>query len=125
MIQIILAASFAFVSTMSEKEIQQTGINKLTAQEKMTLQEWVDQHYTKKHLSNKKKSDPLIYEVLHLGSLIRLSDDTLWEIHKENTLITQSWITPVGIKVTHNDDPKYPYTLTNTLTGSSVKALKK
>lgn len=121
----MLAFALGFFTLMSPEQIDEMGLSKLTIQEKMSLHEWVEEHYEKKILAQNKKKDPIIEEVIKGGRFIRLSDKTLWEIDPKSTLITQSWITPVEIKVTSNKDTKYPYTLTNTLTGSSVLARKK
>lgn|SRR3990167_3773811 len=69
-----------------------------------------------------KTAAPMIQENLRNGSYIRLTDGSLWNIHPEDTPITQGWITPVEIQVSPSNDREYPYTLTNSLTGSSVKA---
>lgn len=114
----------AFDSEMTAKEMTQTGMSKLSVQEKKALQNWVDAHYNKKEMAqmSSKKGPPALQENLKNGSFIRLSDDSLWEIRPTDTPITQGWITPVEIKVTQSDDSNYPYNLTNTLTGSTVKA---
>jgi len=46
----------------------------------------------------------------------------LWEINPSDTPITQSWITPVEIKIVSSDNANYPFQLTNSLTGSTVLA---
>jgi hypothetical protein len=71
-----------------------------------------------------KVAGPILQENLKNGSYIRLSDGSLWNIRPEDAPITQGWITPVEINATPSGDKDYPYTLTNSLTGSSVKAKK-
>jgi hypothetical protein len=71
-----------------------------------------------------KSPPPVLQENLKNGHYIRLSDNSLWEINPSDTPITQGWITAVEIKVAPSQDTAYPFTLTNTLTGSSVKARK-
>jgi len=66
----------------------------------------------------------VLQENLKNGRYIRLSDGTLWNIRPQDTSITQSWITPAEIIVSQSGDPNYPYKLTNSLTGSSVRAQK-
>ncbi len=114
----------AFDSGMSAEEMRQTGVAKLSAQEKMALETWIETRYSKKLVAQNSKKTPVLEENLKNGSLIRLSDNSLWEINPTDTPITQGWITPVQIKVTSSDDSAYPYNLTNTLTGSTVKARK-
>lgn len=124
MMFMILAAAVTFGSNMSQEEKKQTGIAKLTIQERATLQEWIEEHYAKKVVAQNKGSSPVIEAVLKRGRFIRLSDETLWEIDPQDTLITQSWITPSEINVAENTDDDYPYSLTNSLTGSKVRARK-
>jgi hypothetical protein len=121
---LLIAAALTFDTQMSEKEKSETGIAKLTFQEKMALQNWIEDHQPSKKTGKEKKSDPILQEVLKNGRFIRLSDNSLWEIDPADTPITQSWITPIEIKATPTNHPDYPYHLTNTLTGSMVKARK-
>jgi hypothetical protein len=74
--------------------------------------------------SNKQNFKPTIEENLNNGRLIRLSDNSTWQIHPNDTALTQSWITPVEIEVEETEDREYPYLLKNTLTGSKVRAKK-
>ena len=124
MFAILVAAAIAFGSNMTDEEMKTTGISKLTIPERAALQEWIEDHHTQKLVSQNKKTGPVISEVLKSGRFVRLSDNSLWEIEKGDTPITQSWITPTEIKVASSTDPDYPFTLTNTLTGSMVKARK-
>lgn len=123
--------AFALIATsfdadMSADESRKTGVAKLSAKEKTALSQWLDSRYARKEIAQMapvKKSPPLLEENLYSGRYIRLSDKTLWEIDPTDTPITQGWITPVEIKSSPTSGNKdYPYTLTNSLTGSSVKA---
>ncbi len=126
LLAISLIAAQSIDYEMSAAERKQTGIGKLTEKEKAELQNWVDNHYSKRvePLQQKPAGQGTIQENLKNGRYIRLSDGTLWSIHPQDTPITQSWITPVEILVTQSGDPAYPYKLTNSLTGSSVRAQK-
>jgi hypothetical protein len=114
----------AAIALMSAEEMKETGISRLSPQEQMALEEWIEEHYDKKLTTQNNKQGPVLQENLKSGRYIRLSDNSLWEINPADTPITQGWITPVEIKVSANNDKNYPYLLTNTLTGSSVKAKK-
>ncbi len=114
----------AAVFSMSVDELKETGVSRLSPQEKMALEEWIEEHYDKKLTTQNSKQGPVLQENLKNGRYIRLSDNSLWEIHPSDTPITQGWITPVQIKVSAANDTAYPYQLTNTLTGSSVRARK-
>ncbi|MDE3048098.1 MAG: hypothetical protein KGI83_07120, partial [Verrucomicrobiota bacterium] len=83
----------------------------------------IEEHYTKKGVAQK-TSSPILQDVLKGGKYIRLSDNSLWEIDPKDTPISGGWITPTEIKVGPSTDPEYPYSLTNHLTGSVVRARK-
>jgi hypothetical protein len=124
-----LVAAFDTDIDMTAQDIQQTGISKLSKQEKAALQTWIDKNYTKKGLAQgsktgKKQAGPILQDNLKNGHLIRLSDGSLWEINPIDTPITQGWVTAVEIKIESSGDAVYPYKLTNSLTGSSVMARK-
>ncbi len=123
MFSVILAAALAFDSDLSEEQQNKLGLAKLSIQERAALRDWVEEHYEQKEIAqNSKKTSPLLVEVLKRGRFLRLSDDSLWEIDPKDTPITQSWITPNEIKISKKSNGEYPYTLTNSLTGSTVKA---
>ena len=55
----------AFDADMSVQEMKQTGMAKLSAQEKMALQNWIETRYSKReviaqHLSGKKNLPPTL-----------------------------------------------------------------
>lgn len=129
----LLAAALlatAFDADMSVQEMRETGVAKLSAKEKLALGSWLESRYSKKTIAANTNATPkntpaIIEENLKSGRFIRLSDRSLWEINPSDTPITQGWITPVEIKVDRDsDNANYPYTLTNSLTGSSVRARK-
>ena len=64
MLAVILAAAIAFDSSMTDEEWEQTGLIKLTLQERMALQEWMEERYSKKMAAQDKKSAPVLQEVL-------------------------------------------------------------
>ncbi|MBX7066968.1 MAG: hypothetical protein K1X28_07040 [Parachlamydiales bacterium] len=123
MIHFILAAALSLESAMTKEEQKETGVAKLNIQERAALRDWIEDHYTKKMVAQKSTA-PILQEVLKGGRFVRLSDSSLWEIEPGDTPITQSWITPTEIKIGQSTDTQYPYTLTNHLTGSTVKARK-
>lgn len=123
-ILVLALAISTFDAKMSNDEMQTTGISRLNIQERRALENWIEDHYEKKTSLQGKKKEPQIQENLKCGHYIRLTDDSLWRINPKDTLITQSWITQVAIVVQTTDDELYPFFLTNSLTGSSVKAEK-
>ena len=122
-----LLASEVLDFDMSPIEKKQTGVNKLTDKQKAALQHWIDNHYTKRDVplaNTAPKQRPTISELVQNGRFVRLSDNTLWAIAPQDVSITQGWVTPVEIIVAPSGDSEYPFKLTNTLTGSTVRAKK-
>lgn len=114
---------------MTQQEQKKAGLHKLSKKQKLSLQNWIDLHYAKREepiaaAERLEENQSVIQENLLNGSYIRLSNGTLWNIHPKDVPVTQGWITPVDILVTKSGDPDYPYKLTNTLSGSSVRAKK-
>lgn len=110
---------------MSRPEQKETGVYKLNEKQKQALQKWIDTHYSRREeplQSEGRESQAVLQENLQSGRYIRLSDRTTWEINPDDTILTQGWITPAEILVSQSGDSNYPYKLTNSLTGSSVKA---
>ena len=128
-IYLLAAASLtagALDSEMSREEKKKTGVYKLTQKEQGALQQWIDNYYTKREapLEAAPEIRSLLQENLMNGTYIRLSNGSLWNIDPQDTPISQSWITPVDIIVANTEQGDYPYKLTNSLTGSFVRAKK-
>ncbi len=122
-----LLASEVLDFDMSPAEKKQTGVSKLTDKQKAALQNWIDNHYVKRDVpvaNAAPKQRPTISELGQGGKTVRLSDNTLWAIAPQDMAISQGWITPVEIIVSPSGDSEYPFKLTNTLTGSVVRAKK-
>lgn len=120
----LLLVATALQTEMTPQEKKSTGLYKLNQRERGALQRWIEANYSAKTVKEAPAQKSLLEENLQDGRYIRLKDGTTWEIRPEDTPITQAWITPVDIAVSSNDDPVYSYTLTNTLTKSSVRAQK-
>ena len=123
-ILLLAAVLTTFDLKMSDNEMQTTGISRLTVQERRALENWIEDHYEKKVPLQSKKKDPQLQDNLKGGQYIRLTDESIWEINPDDRLISQSWVTQIEIRVSEYDDEEYPFILTNSLTGSSVKAQK-
>ena len=122
---IALLAFSLFDLEMTQQQKKDTGVAKLSEKERSYLQNWIDNNFNKREYpltETVQLQMPIIEDNLNNGKHLRLSDRSLWEINLEDTLLTQSWITPVEILVMHSSDSNYPYRLTNSLTGSSVGA---
>ncbi len=108
---------------MTPGEERNTGVHKLTPEEKKALQKWINKHHVKRPGTNANEY-PLISEVINGGAYLKLSDNSLWEVLPSDWPISQSWITPVEIIPEKVPDSEDLYTLTNSLTGSKVRAKK-
>lgn len=130
----MLIASFSLLAAqmldtdMSRQDQKETGLYKLTDKQKLALQNWIDNHYTRRDsplaATTISKNQAILEDNLYNGRYLRLSDSTSWEIKSEDTPITQGWITPVDIYVSQSGNADYPYILTNSLTNSKVRAKK-
>ncbi len=121
----ILAAE-ALDHEMTSQEKKSTGVYKLSDKEKAALQKWIDAHYERREAPEEQGDlgTWMLQENLRNGRYIRLANGSLWNIHPSDTNLAQGWITPVDIAVTQSGDPEYPFKLTNTVTGTSLRARK-
>lgn len=121
-----LLASQTLDFEMTPQERKKTGVSKLSDKEKAALQNWIDRYYEKRSepLQTDAENEGLLSENLKNGHYIRLNNGTLWKIRPKDTPITQGWVSAVNILITQSGDSEYPYKLTNSLTGSSVRAQK-
>lgn len=113
--------------SMDGFEKKRTGVHKLSDKEKSILQNWIDTHYIKRDTPlphERKDKHAVLQDNLQNSKFIGLTDQTLWETFPEDLPIAQGWITPVEIIVSPSSISEYPYCLTNSLTGSSVRAKK-
>ncbi len=110
---------------MTKKEKEEIGIDSLSYQQFLKLEQWINDNFTAKADKEKKDSASLsISENIDGGSKILLSDGSLYEIAKKDTAISAEWLLPHVIQVTHSSDKDYPFLLNNTQSGSTVKAKK-
>ena len=78
---------------------------------------------SKKEVKPKKKL-VTISMVLEAGNFIELSDNSIWQVADDDTNTAEDWILPSDILLKEAKDKKYPYTLTNTATGQTIKVKK-
>ncbi len=110
---------------MSPQEHKESGVHKLTPEEKKSLQQWINRnHYVRPGAKRYDKTYPEVSEVIGNGAYVKLSDGSIWQIHPSDRLLTQSWISAAAITVEKNGSSTYGFTLKNNLTGSSVRAEK-
>jgi hypothetical protein len=112
---------------MTLPEKQQTGVVNLTLKQKQALASWIDLNYMP--MSTLQQAPPVAQNNdLSLtvnaqnGQQLILSDYTRWQVHPQDVTTSSAWIAAVPLTVKAGTDPMYPYVLTNTTTGQSVRA---
>jgi len=99
----------------------------LTLKQKQALASWIDLNYMP--MSTLQQAPPVAQDnSLSLtvnaqnGQQLILSDYTRWQVHPQDVTTSSAWIAAVPLTVKAGTDPMYPYVLTNTTTGQSVRA---
>ncbi|MEM8628523.1 MAG: hypothetical protein AAGF04_00360 [Chlamydiota bacterium] len=110
---------------MSPQERQESGLHKLTPEERQALQNWINKHhYVRPGVKQYNQRAPEVSEVIGNGAFVKLSDGSIWHIHPGDRLLTQSWISAAEIGIEYKGGSNYGYILENKLTGSTVRAEK-
>lgn len=110
---------------MSIEDQQRTGVIRLTQKQKMELAKWLVEH----QYNAEAASDEIIHALtvaLNIagGKFIELSDNSVWEISPDDLVVSQSWLSPIPVKITPSSNPNYPFIITDLRSGQSVKAKK-
>jgi hypothetical protein len=119
---------------MSLQEQQETGVYRLTFQEKQALEKWLTS-WTIRLLNEGSGSDSAFFtnetlppelntvkRVFRNEGNIELSDGSLWKISPVDLFRASSWLPRDKIEIAKSQDLYYPYTLTNYSTKVSVGA---
>lgn len=109
---------------MSKEEQKKTGVYKLTAPQKIELENWLNRKFIlKEQTEREQNAQPLSLSMnIDNGQKIELSDNSIWDIAPGDVIKASAWITPFPVKLSPSNDPDYPYFITNTVSGDSVKA---
>ena len=59
---------------------------------------------------------------LEEGRVVILEDESIWEVHPSDWLITKRWLRISTIIVRHTEKEGYPYLLSNATEGENVRA---
>ena len=116
-------ADWTLDEMMSKRDKKRTGVAKLNSRQRKNLQSWIrknfvvrdsevheEQEKVRQELDAKKRA-PTVSEVMQSGKYLKLTDNTVWEIHPADRATVQLWITPASIIVTTSNNPIYPYIL--------------
>jgi hypothetical protein len=120
-----LHAEFLLDQVMSKEEQKETGVAKLSRNQKIALEAWLNKNFILKSKDQTSQKTQLSLSInIDNGQKLQLSDNSIWEISPDDVSTAAVWITPFPVKITQSDDPDYPYLLVNETSGVSVKARK-
>jgi hypothetical protein len=128
-----LHAAQILLDDVMPKDVQKrTGVASLSYKQKYYLEDWINETFVLKTEQATPEAPPQteIQAPLSLsinignGQQLQLSDNSVWEIAPQDQAVSAGWLIPFPVKLTPNDDPNYPTTITDLNTGVSVKARK-
>lgn len=111
---------------MSKEKQKQTGVNKLKPQEKIALENWLNDNFVLKSEAEKTASNAKVSLSMNInqGEQLILSDGSRWQVAPDDVIKASGWITPFPMQIQPSDNPDYPFLLVNQNTKESVKARK-
>ncbi|MFY7842511.1 MAG: hypothetical protein ACOVOR_00605 [Rhabdochlamydiaceae bacterium] len=109
---------------MSKEEKKELGLDQLSYQEFVKLENWLNKHFIPKKTKEDFSKQLVVLENLNGGKEIVLSDGRIFEIHPEDRHLSASWISPASIEVQDSQEALYPFYLKNSQTESLVRAKK-
>lgn len=115
---------------MSKQEQKEMGISRLTYQQKLKLEAWLNEHCMMKPTPSEGTCEAPKEETQELtvslniqgGRRLQLSDGSLWEIAPNDIPNASFWVLPIPVKIAPSNDVKFPNLLINQQTGISVRA---
>ena len=127
-LSIPLSARITLSDTMSIQMQKKTGVIDLSYQQKLALEQWLNDNFALKNQPEaKKKDDTQVYlsENINNGQKLELSDGSVWEVQPEDVNKASFWITPFPLEFLPNEDPldnaEYPKKILNKYTGVTVR----
>lgn len=109
-------------TVMTKEEQRKTGVNTLSFQQKVALEDWLNDHCLLKMPSPAPSPSLSMSINIDNGKQIQLSDNSIWEISPADLAKSAAWITPFPVKLSPSGDPSYPVLITNILSTESIKA---
>lgn len=113
---------------MPREEQKKTGVADLSYQQKLALEQWLNDNFVQKKSGAEKSSDgrPAVYlsENINNGKQLKLSDGSLWDVAPQDANTASFWIIPFPLCFMDNTDTDkedYPKILVNQNTGVGVK----
>lgn len=122
-----LFARITLTDTMPVSVQRKTGVENLSYQQKLALEQWLNDTFVLKNQEAKKKDDTEIYlsQNINNGQKLELSDGSIWEVMPDDVNKASFWIVPFPLEFIPNEDPidqaQYPQKILNRNTGVTVK----
>lgn len=130
------ALSAATLNELMPPEVQkQTGVDRLSEEQKKALADWIStqmsqtQQNATTYSSTDTQPDSIeryLSENIQGGRVLRLSDNTMWEVNPDDVTISRIWLFPFPVKIEPDEvtNPAYPYKFTNLRTGTVIHVKK-
>src|SRR5579862_3339262 len=94
-----LNAQIVLDEVMSRDDQKKTGVVKLTANEKIALEAWLNKNFVLKTEEKATKSGLSLSINIDHGRKLQLSDNSLWEIAPDDVSKAAVWITPFPVQI--------------------------
>ena len=117
-----LQAQILLDHVMSKEDQKKTGVDKLTKNQKIALENWLNQNFIPRVVPKESESELFLSINIDNGHKIQLSDNTLWEVSPDDVNTSSLWLTPFAVKIIPSGDPEYPCLIVNKESNVSVKA---
>lgn len=125
----VLAA--ASLDNLMPPDVQKnTGIDHLTPAQKAALAEWLSTQMNQGQ-QNAPASTPdsvelYLSENIQGGRVLRLSDNSMWEVAPADVTISRIWLFPFPVKIEADEvtNPAFPFKFTNLRTGTIIHVKK-
>ncbi len=117
------SALFLLDSVMDKETQKQTGVINLTTNQRIALENWLNQNFELKQPQEEKVKESQLFLSINIdaGRKLQLSDGSTWEVAPTDVAQASVWITPFPIRITQSSDLNYPYLIVNKISGISIK----
>ena len=123
---LFISPAFATIfldDVMSQEEQKKTGVSRLTPNQKLLLEQWLNQTFILKSVNSSQATGSLTLSMnMDEGRKLQLSDGSIWEVDPTDIAQSASWVLPASIMISPSNDPEYSSLLINQNSGVSVKA---
>lgn len=121
---VLQANAILLDDVMTQEEQKKTGVSRLTTQQKIELENWMNRTFVLK--TNPSSNSQTLYLSINIdgGAKLRLSDNSLWQVAPSDVPQAAGWLLPVPLEIQESKDPQYPYYLVNPQTQEKVKVKK-